>query len=143
MKILTQILDWLFNRQRQTAPAKSGKVPRASARVKKAQPPAQTTPATTSDQAKKPLSKSPKKNKATTAKSNSKSKKSNKKNPLRQTKSYQKTLTLLNHVHKEKLLKRVRLRANEHPQLTAIIIKGWLSKGQAKKRGLTRQSKTS
>ncbi|WDD97340.1 hypothetical protein [Thalassomonas actiniarum] len=143
MKILTQILDWLFNRQGQKAPAKSGKVPRSSHREKKTQPPAQTTPGPKGDGKKKPLTNSQKNNQATTAKSNSESKKSNKQNPLRQTKSYQKTLTLLNHVHKEKLLKRVRVRANEHPQLTAAVIKGWLSKGQAKKRDHTRQSKTS
>ncbi|WDE07307.1 hypothetical protein SG34_010665 [Thalassomonas viridans] len=127
MKILSQIIDWLFHRQPKKPAAKATnssvtRTPKARAGGK----------SVTKPSAKKkglpPQSKNPRTAKTKPAGGNKSGD-----NPLRQTKSYQKTLTLLNHVHRQKLLERVRVRATEHPQLTAAILKGWLKKQQKKR----------
>ncbi|WDE10100.1 hypothetical protein [Thalassomonas haliotis] len=134
MKILKQILDWLFNRQKPKKPTKSGNLSRPPAGRKKQQTSAATASAPGGSGRKKPLTPPRKNSKPVTGKNKAGRQDNSKQNPLRQSKSYQKTLTLLNHVHKEKLLKRVRTRASGHPQLTAAIIKGWLNKNPSRKK---------
>jgi flagellar biosynthesis/type III secretory pathway M-ring protein FliF/YscJ len=49
-------------------------------------------------------------------------------------KSFQKTYILLNHIKQKKLLKRVRLRAKQHPKLSARLLQRWMLNSKKKQR---------
>lgn len=48
--------------------------------------------------------------------------------------SFQKTYILLNHIKQKKLLKRVRLKAKQHPKLTARLLQSWMLDRKTNKR---------
>lgn len=107
---LSRILNWLFgnNKKYRTAANKT----KPTSAKKRAKVATKTTAAARPE--KKPSNKQ----------SNAFAKKS---------KSFQKTYILLSHLHRKKLLKRVRLRAIENPELSAIIISRWLSKDKGRR----------